>query len=210
MTLEEVQQASYELEVQKLAMEKERQDKDRQLEAQKFAFAQQIEKEKLTVEVEKARWSRIAGWFTPASILVSLAIGIGTILYSQKAQRDVAKAEFVLKATEIVLQSDDPEVNWNKACRIRALFSEDHVLPGDWAQSLDWRTYAVENDDFKREVAKEIIENPKRASKIIATYGSLFQSDQTVVNFLNRLSPDSVPFKAEQPTDCVGKPIPSH
>lgn len=208
MTPEELQQVSYDLEVQKLAIERERQAKEHDLEAQKFAFTQQIEREKLKVEVEKARWAKLAVWFTPASILVSVGIAIAGVLHSQKAQRDAVRAEFELKATEIVLQSDDPEVNWNKACRIQELFKDDNRLPMNWAKHFEWQTYAVENDDLMREVAKLLIEKPDKASNIISTYGALFQSDRTVVDFLNRISPNSVKYVAEPLKDCNGNARP--
>jgi hypothetical protein len=45
-----------------------------------------------------------------------------------------------LKAADLVLQSDDPEVNENKKARFQQLFLDR--VPPTWATDFDWKKYA--------------------------------------------------------------------
>ena len=67
-----------------------------------------IEDRKIELEKSKAKWAAISVWITSLSILGSVAIAAYTIRNSENIQRETAKAQFKLKAAEIVLQSNDP------------------------------------------------------------------------------------------------------
>lgn len=179
MPSDDIQRMSYELDTQKLAFEKEKATMERELETSRFASTQEIERKKLDSERNKTRW-------TGMSILGSVTIAAASILGTAYLQNEAAKTQFALKAAEIVLHSDDPEVNANKAIRFQNLFP--NRMPAAWGAKFDWTKYADENDDMKREVAKLVIEHPERKNQIIETYEVLFDEDTTVKSFLTRLT----------------------
>jgi hypothetical protein len=138
----------------------------------------------MSLERLKAKLTALSVFVTAASILGSVGIAAFTFHQSEKLQKETADTQFALKAADIVLQSDDPEVNANKAARFQNLF------PGrvstDWSD-FDWKKYAEESDDMKLQLAKLLVERPSQCKQIIAMYRTLFQSDPTVQAFLNRL-----------------------
>jgi hypothetical protein len=169
MTPEELNQAIYNLDVERSASEQKNAEADRTL-----------EREKLELERNKVKW-------TALSILGSVAVAGITILGSASLQNSSANAQLRLKAAELVLQSDDPEVNKNKAERFKQLFPS--IMAPHWAENFDWESYATENDDMKTEFAKLLAEHQdaKQRKKIIETYRALFKKDHTVQDFLDRL-----------------------
>jgi hypothetical protein len=185
MSAEEKQESATTLDVQRFAFDKEREAKFQELEAKKLAIMQEIEQKKSDLERNKAKWTTISVFVTALSILGSVTIAGLTIVKSQALQNQAADTQFSLKAADLVLQSDDPEVNASKAARFQELFPGR--VPHDWAKDFNWKTHAVENDDMKREVAKVLADHPKQAAQIIATYRALFADDPTEQSFLDRL-----------------------
>jgi hypothetical protein len=185
MSAEELQLKAYELDAQKFDFEKERQARDCDLETKQLAFTHEIEQKKLDLEKRKAKWTAISVFVTALSILGSVTVAGFTILESQRLQNQAAETQFALKAADLVLQSDDPEVNENKKIRFEQLFPDR--VPPMWANNFDWRKYAVESDEMKREVAKLLTEHPAQAPQIIALYKTLFTDDPTVQSFLARI-----------------------
>jgi hypothetical protein len=185
MSAEEKQESATTLDVQRFAFDKEREAKFQELEAKKLAVMQEVEQKKLDLERHKAKWTTISVFVTALSILGSVTIAGLTIVKSQALQNQAADTQFSLKAADLVLQSDDPEVNASKALRFQQLFPGR--VPDDWAKNFNWKTHAVENDDMKREVAKVLADHPKQAAQIIATYRALFADDPTEQSFLDRL-----------------------
>jgi hypothetical protein len=167
MSNEELQQKAHELEVEKFAFQKHKAREDRQL-----------EEKKLNLEKQKAKWATIAVFITAFSILGSVAIAALTISETQRLQNRAAETQFALKTADLVLQSDDPQVNANKALRLRELFPDR--IPPRWGQGFDWKRYATENDDFKREVVRLLADHPDRRAEIINVYQRLFEDDPTV------------------------------
>lgn len=174
MSPEELQQKTYELEVEKSAFEK-----------QKLKSTEEIEDRKLSQEKRKNVWTVISVVIAFASILASVIIGTGNIVESERLQNQATDTQFALKAAEIVLQSDDPSINQDKANRFQELYPDR--LPKDWAKNFKWEKHASENEDIKREVAKVIADHPERCSKTVGTYQQLFQNDPYVLSFLARV-----------------------
>jgi hypothetical protein len=107
-------------------------------------------------------------------------------------QNQAADTQFALKAADIVLQSDDPEVNANKAARFQELFP--HRVPSDWVKDFHWRQHIAESDDMKRDLVKLLADHPAQEPQIIALYKTLFVDDPTVQGFLSRI-PNVAPKK---------------
>jgi hypothetical protein len=186
MSPEELQKMTYDLDVQKFAFEKEREAQARELEIKKLGFSQHVEEMKLELERHKAKWVVVSVFVTALSILGSVSVAGFTILQSQRLQSQVVDTQFSLKAADLVLQSDDPAVNADKAKRFQELFPRR--VPTDWSTHFDWKEHAMENDDMKAQLAKLLAEHPRQSKQIIATYRTLFVDDPTVQNFLGRLT----------------------
>jgi hypothetical protein len=185
MTQDELNQATYDLDVKKFEIENQREEANRSL-----------EQEKLALERNRVKW-------TALSILGSVAVAGISIVGTAALQNSSANAQLRLKAAELVLQSDDPEVNRNKAERFKQLFPS--IMDPHWAENFHWERYADENDDMKRELAELLAEHqdPKEGKRIIETYKALFNEDPTVQSFLARL-PD------EQARVPNGKEVTTH
>jgi len=86
----------------------------------------EIEKLKSVGDVEKIRlrleWFK--AWGTFLAILVPLSIGAGTIAVSLKLATARERADFELKAAEIVMTADSPEAAANKAAVLVELFPD--------------------------------------------------------------------------------------
>jgi hypothetical protein len=185
MTPDELQELTHDLDVQKFVFSKEQDDRQRHVEAQRFAATQTLEHEKIKLEKRKAKWAAISVFVTAISILGSVMVAAFTILESDRLQKQIADTQFSLKAADLVLQSDDPEVNANKASRFQRLFPGR--VPRNWGKDFDPQEYVAENDDMKKDFAKLLIEHPNQSAQIIATYQTLFADDRTVQAFLGRL-----------------------
>jgi hypothetical protein len=176
MSPEELQQKTYEIELDKFAFEK-----------QKLKSTEELENRKLSLERRKAIWTAISVVVAALSILGSVIVGTGNIVESARLQNQATDTQFALKAAEIVLQSDDPSINQDKAARFQELYP--NRVPKDWAKNFDWKKHASENYDMKREVAKLLAEHPERSKQIIENYQKLFYDDSYVLDFLARLKP---------------------
>jgi hypothetical protein len=192
MTDDERQERTYQLDLQKFAFEKEKETRNQEFETKKIAAGREIEDKKLNLERLKAKWTTISVVVAGLSIVVSASISGFTVVESQRLQKEAADTQFALKAADLVLQSDDPEVNQNKKERFQQLFPDR--VSSTWGRDFDWKKYAVENDDMKMEMAKLLTEHPTQAPQIIALYKALFKDDPTVQALLMRI-PAPVPHK---------------
>jgi type II secretory pathway pseudopilin PulG len=117
----------------------------------------ELEEQKLILEREKVKVEKFKAWSTGGSIIISLliaALTIGFSAWSQykqamtqfavqeqqaKAQLELqerqAKAQFELKAAEIVMNTSDPKVTYNKATALLSLFP--NRLLSNFAESFD-------------------------------------------------------------------------
>ena len=166
MTSEELNEKTYNLAVDRFMFDKEKADSDR------------------VTERNKIKWTAI-------SILGSVVVAAISIVSAAALQNSAANTQFKLKAAELVLQSDDPEVNKDKAARFQELFPGR--MESDWSKSFDWKKHADENDDMKTAFAKLLAEHPdpNQRKQIIDTYRILFVDDSTVQSFLDRLLSDA-------------------
>jgi hypothetical protein len=146
-------------------------------------------KTKIEIDRNKFKWTVISVIVAGASIAASAAVGAIGIRETANLQGEAARTQFALKAAELVLQSDDPAVNANKAHRFQVLFPEQ--MQPDWPDRLDWKKFTDENDDMKIGLVKLLAKQPKERSTIIAEYRQLFGSDDNVQCFFDRLTGES-------------------
>lgn len=111
----------------------------------------EIEEKKIEIEFDRIRIEKIKAWTGSLSTFASLLVVAGTIaigIWSQyeqaKLQHDIqdrqAKAQFELKAAEIVMSTDNPDVTLNKAKAIQALFPQ--YLSTNFAESFVPQSFA--------------------------------------------------------------------
>jgi hypothetical protein len=156
-------------------------------ERRKFDIEQELEARKLEVERTKIKW-------TAYSIVGSALAACLTIAASGYFQNREAKAQFELKAAELVLQTNDPCVSAIKVREIERLFP--NRMPSGWASGFKPERFYTESDDLKSEIARLVMERPLRdRSEIARVYGTLFR-ETTTHNFLDRLFPDDDFLKA--------------
>src|SRR5688572_13518337 len=95
----------------------------------------EIEEKKIEIELDRIRIEKVKAWSGSASTFASLIVVAGTIalgIWSQyqqaKLEHDIqqrqAKAQFELKAAEIVMSVDNPSTTLNKARALQSLFPQ--------------------------------------------------------------------------------------
>lgn len=110
-----------------------------------------LEERKVEIELDKIRIEKIKAWAGSASTFGSLLVVAATValgIWSQweqaKLQHDLqdrqAKAQFELKAAEIVMGTSDPGVTLNKAKALQSLFPQ--YLSTNFADSFVPETFA--------------------------------------------------------------------
>lgn len=145
----------------------------------------EIDEKRLQVEFDKIKIEKLRAWTGSISTFASLLVVAGTIalgIWSQyqqaKLQHDIqerqAKAQFELKAAEIVMSTDNPEVTLNKARAIQSLFP--HYLSTNFAESFVPKSFARPEEADKIELAtirKPVAENkPLRQTTQQLGYGA--------------------------------------
>lgn len=105
----------------------------------------EIDEKKIEIEFAKIRIEKLRAWTGSSSTFASLVVVAATIglgIWSQyeqaKLQHDIqdrqAKAQFELKAAEIVMSTDNPGTTFNKAKALQSLFPQ--YLSGNFAESF--------------------------------------------------------------------------
>lgn len=90
-----------------------------------------LERDKLELEKRKLRveWAKAVGsWIPLLAILATVALGVWEL-------REKSRADFELKAAEIVLNASSPIASANKAYALKKIFPER--LPANFAESFD-------------------------------------------------------------------------
>jgi hypothetical protein len=176
MTPEELNQASYQLNLRAQDFQEQKARRDWELRSR------ELDRDK-----GNSRWTAISVVVAAVSITVSAVAGGFSIRETARLQHESARTQFAIKAAELVLQSDDPEVNANKAARFQLLFPEQKQP--SWPKEIGWwKRFATENDDMKLGLAKLLAEQPRERKKIIAAYRKLFDDDNNVQCSLDRLT----------------------
>ncbi len=147
----------------------------------------ELEEEKVSNEREKIRIERVRSWTGNGSIFGSVLVVAGTVclgiwsqynqgqLQHQLAERQ-AKAQFELKAAEIVMSTNDPGVTQNKAKALQALFPQylsenfaSSFVPDDFARPTEIAaTPAVQPSTSVRAPSPTFI---RHADQALNTYG---------------------------------------
>ena len=149
------------------------------LEIEKAKLA--LEQEKLEVERYKARLERSKTLWTAMSVVASILVAAGTIVYGAWSLRKTAEANFVTKAAEIALQGPSPWEARNRARTIAALFGD--MLPPRFVERFektDPSRFGSEGDETipsKKELIKLLAERPSQRAQILRDWRSVFPGD---------------------------------
>lgn len=159
---------------------------DREIEREKLA----IEKQKLEVELMKARW-------TAVSVIIPVLIAAATIAYGMWIQKRTAQDNLVAKAIEIVMKAEDPDptVVRGKAEQMRQLLPD--ALPKDFAKTFSYDQNAVPSPASQIQLLNLIIANPLRRNEIIDMWIKLWPDDSKwALQLRGDLSHTKLPNKA--------------
>jgi hypothetical protein len=156
------------LEEEKLAFEREKLS----LEREKFA----LERTKVALEGRRVTWTALA---TGVPLLV-VALSAFSAVQAQKAQ---ARAQFQLKAAELVVGTDDPYLAQSRSAVLRQLFPE--LLPTDFAVSFDAHAMTSTNFNDRLRIAERIMGlDTKKQSDLLDAYSRVFKGDEWVQQWL--------------------------
>lgn len=145
----------------------------------------------LALEKEKLRVERFKAWWTGISVLVSVLIGASTIavgMWSQKrtaelqleVQRQAAQAQFAIKAAELAMSADSPDIARGKSLALAQLFPG--WLPAGFAQQFDAQVFGSEEAPAKKELIKLLADRPQQRARIIKDWLALFPADEWANN----------------------------
>jgi hypothetical protein len=148
-----------------------------------------IEREKLTLEREKLKLERFKAWWTGMSVLVSVLIGATTIwfgVWTQRktaelqleVQRQSAQAQFEIKAAEIAMNTDNPDVTKGKSIALTQLFP-NRLTPA-FAKQFENEAFAPDEIASKKELLRLLATKPDQRAQIIKDWGRLFPGDQWI------------------------------
>jgi hypothetical protein len=144
----------------------------------------ELEREKLSVERTKARWSAAAVGVP----LITLAVTAATGVWNQHKQSQLA---FSLKVAEIVMATDNPAVTKNKAIALSKLFPQH--LPHGFAKSFDENAFG--QTDVKREVVNLLVAKPESALEIARVWLAAYPDDAWLKPIEASLAAASAPAK---------------
>jgi hypothetical protein len=178
------------IELLKLDFERWKFSLEQDLEAKKLA----VERKKLAVERKKAKW-------TFFSVVGSVVVACLTIIGSGLLQYLSARTQFELKAADLLLQTNDPDVTAIKAQEFDFLFHDN--MSANWEnarKSFKAKQFYTESYDLKSQIAKLLIEHPKQRVQIARVYWNLLDNDDPTKAFLTRVfSSGELPAAAEGP-----------
>jgi hypothetical protein len=168
----ELEQKKIELEERKIKFEEDKLRLDKSIEQANLEQEKEIEQAKLKVEKSKARW-------TALSIFIPLITIAGTFVISQIAEANKAKADFKIKAAEIVMnrQMAVPFEVKLKAQVLSEMFPD--VLPPGFAAGFkpDNYNYPVWSDSDARDVFLQIVAQKSNREELIRIWKELFPDD---------------------------------
>jgi hypothetical protein len=116
-----------------------------------------VEREKLQVERYKARW-------TAFSLAVPLFAAVLTIAFGIWSSYQQSKSAFEIKAAELVMSTDFPQVTAGKAATLQTLFPRK--LSPDFARAFDPDTVSSD-DPAKKELIHLLAERPGKGARVI-------------------------------------------
>ena len=138
-----------------------------------------VEREKLEVEKYKARWTAIGVAVPILVIAATVALGIWS-------QYQKGRDDFSLKAAEILLQGDSPDVTKNKAIALQSLFPNQ--LSKDFARSFEPTQFGTNTVPAQKELLQLMASRPEDAVRILAMWKSMFPDDKWIEPFEKNLS----------------------
>ncbi len=130
-----------------------------------------VEREKLEVEKYKARWTAIGVAVPILVIAATVALGIWS-------QYQKGRDDFSLKAAEILLQGDSPDVTKNNP----------NQLSKDFARSFEPTQFGTNTVPAQKELLQLMASRPEDAVRILAMWKSMFPDDKWIEPFEKNLS----------------------
>src|SRR5216684_922252 len=125
-----------------------------------------IERKKLHVEQYKARWSA----FAVAIPLLVVAVTLGVGVWNQNQQNRLA---FALKAAEIIMATDKPNVTHEKAIALLMLFPGQ--LPPNFAKSFNPNSVgSIDVNTPRRELLRLMASKPESAIEILRIWTAAY------------------------------------
>jgi hypothetical protein len=143
----------------------------------------ELEREKLAVEKFKA-WS---GAIAVAAPLLAIAATIGIAVWGQYQK---ARDDFALKAAEIIMNTDNPDVTYNKARTLAKIFPNH--LPPDFAKSFDPGSLSPDEAKSRMELLGLLAAKPEHAKEIVTFWKIMFPDRNWIVEFERQLPPNPV------------------
>jgi flagellar biosynthesis/type III secretory pathway M-ring protein FliF/YscJ len=97
-----------------------------------------------------------------------------------EVQRQAAQAQFEIKAAELAMNTDSPDVTRGKSLALAQLFPGR--LPAGFAKQFDAQVFGVEETSSKKELIRLLAEKPQQRARIIKDWLQLFPEDQWANN----------------------------
>jgi hypothetical protein len=148
----------------------------------------ELDERRLELERERFAWEKRRGWLQQAGVVVPLAVAalslVGIfVVQAKESQRetDAARREFMLKATELAMDSETVLGAMNRATALQAFFGDE--LPADYAnrfQGEDTRGLdpQVADPDFGAQLISLIAAHPADCDLIVNAWLDVFTGAQ--------------------------------
>lgn len=104
------------------------------MEIENLVDVDSLQKTKLKMDFERIRIENLKTWLTVISIVIPLLVGIITVFYGVWSENERAKTNFEIKAVEIVLGAESPDIARNKAIVLSELFPNN--LPKNFKETM--------------------------------------------------------------------------
>jgi hypothetical protein len=128
----------------------------------------ELERQRVDLERQKMKWSAIA---LGIPLLVA-AVSFAATVVGQARQ---ARAQFQLKAAELVINTDDPFMAESRARALLELFP-DQMGP-TFGERFAGDNYMGTNFNDRIKIAAQVIEHPEKRDEILRTYLRVFEND---------------------------------
>jgi hypothetical protein len=125
---------------------------------------EQLAQQQAQLSIEKTK-----AYLTAGAVFIPLLIGLVTILLQ-------ARAQFELKAAELVLSSYSPAAASRRAELLQEMFQ--HRLPRDFARSFDPAKFpGVRLHEMKLELFRALVEDNADKAKVLTVWQELFPEE---------------------------------
>jgi hypothetical protein len=160
-----------------------------------------LERRKLEVELQKARWTAIA---TIVPLVVAfMTLGVTVTQLRQQSQQHLdqirlqtdmqeraANAQFRLKAAELVVNNADPQMAYEKAQVLQALFPEN--LSSTWPTKFKPDAFMTSGLDDRINFALRAADHPQQRKLLADLWITIFAKEPSYARALLRAGTEAV------------------